>query len=595
MIRFVKDFISKIKSRESDPINEARVLMLFYLLLAHCIFALFLMGAYAYTHQIPQLIRASLILFFSGSLLIVLYWFNLWKILSHIILVLLTVLAVWANLLFFVKGVNAATLQYVWLASALGFYMHGSKWGWFYAIINITPVIIDAGFSNKDYFFLTSGPQVVARPIYVFVLIFDFCAIAFMHYFFFKAFNRNIETLTATKNQLNETNEQLNNTLQEVGQLSNSRMRFLSTMSHELRTPLNGVIGLTNVLLHQNPRKDQEETLAVLQFSAENLLILVNDILDFNKLDSEMVELERTAFNLSDLISNIYAATKLKAKEKHLFFKLDIADDLRNLTLIGDPTRLTQVLLNLLNNAIKFTEKGSVILTCSSINSDRETIKVRFIVEDTGIGIAESSQEGIFDEFVQASNSISRNYGGTGLGLPIVKKVLELYQSTIHVESSIGKGTKFTFDITFPYEEMVLSNQKDNSTIDKSSTDFSNLDVLVVEDNTVNIMVIKKTLNRLGIKPDVAENGRIALEILKNNDYDLILMDLYMPELDGYETTKRIRELENPKKSNVPIIAITATVNNQVLGEVLAVGMNGYLSKPFHPNDLFDELRKYVN
>ncbi|RYG03195.1 MAG: hypothetical protein EOO07_32155, partial [Chitinophagaceae bacterium] len=397
--------IRQITARETDPINKARVRMLIYLLLAYFFFGLLLMAAYAYTEQIPQLVRASFISLFSASLFVVLYFFGKWRTLSHGILMLITILGVWANLIFFVKGINAATLQYIWLAAALGFYMHGSRWGWFYTILNITPVILDAAFSSKGYFFLSSGPQVVARPIYIFVLTFDFFAISFLHYFFFKAFNRNITTLIETKNQLNKINGRLNITVDEIKQLSNTRMSFLSTMSHELRTPLNGVIGLTNVLLSQDPRKDQEETLSVLKFSAENLLALVNDILDFNKLESDVVELERTPFNLSTLIANIYASTKLNASEKQLDFQINIAQQLKEVTLIGDPTRLTQVLLNLLNNAIKFTEKGKVMLVCDVKNCTKQELQVSFVVEDTGIGIEESRQQEIFEEFIQASSS----------------------------------------------------------------------------------------------------------------------------------------------------------------------------------------------
>jgi len=591
----VRDFIARITARESDPINQARVQMLFYLLVAYFFFGLSLTAAYAYTGQVPQLIRASIISVLAVIFLYLLYNFNIWRLLSHIVLLLVTVLGVWANILIYVKGINAATLQYIWLACAFGFYMHGSRLGWMYAVVNIAPVLIDAAFFNKEYFFLGGGPQIVARPIYIYVLIYDFFAIAFLHYFFFKVFNKNIITLTETKNQLNDSNEKLNKTVDEIKELSNVRMRFLSTMSHELRTPLNGVIGLTNVLLHQEPRKDQEETLSVLKFSAENLLALVNDILDFNKLDSDVVELESTPFNLFDLVENIYATTELKASEKQLDFTFEVSESLHDLTLIGDPTRITQVLLNLLNNAIKFTEKGSVKLTCNELAFMGEEVKIRFVVSDTGIGIDESKQRGIFDEFVQASVSTTRNYGGTGLGLPIVKKVLELYGSAIEIDSSIGNGARFSFDIIFPYQKNATNDQETKTTGSAKISDMSKLRILVVEDNTINVMVIKKTLNRMEINPDVAENGRVALEMIAAKQYDLILMDLYMPEMDGYETTRMIRSIDDDNKANIPIIALTATVNNQVLDDVLQVGMNGYLPKPFHPDDLFEELRKYIN
>lgn len=591
---FTATLIQKIADRESDPMNRARVLMSFYLVLAYFLFAVILIGAYSYTNQTSQLIRAVVIAVFSLTFLLFLYYFNSWRVIFHFVLICITVLGVWANLLIFVNGINVPTVQYIWLASALGFYMFGYKWGWFYTIVNIIPVLIDASFSTKEYFFLSAGPQVIARPIYVFVITFGFISIAFLHFFFFKAFNRNIISLTRTKNKLNKTNEQLNKKVAEINQLSNARMNFLSTMSHELRTPLNGVIGLTNVLLLQDPRKDQEETLAVLQFSAENLLSLINDILDFNKLDSEMVELERIPFNLTNLISNIYSSTQFKAVEKRLHFILEIEDSLKNMTLVGDPTRLTQVLLNLINNSIKFTEQGEIKLNCSCRNLTDNHVKIRLSIADTGIGIAKNQQERIFDDFVQASGSTTRKFGGTGLGLSIVKKVLTLHKTKMHLTSTLGRGTTLSFDIVFPFQSALIPRTDEKSVSDLAALELGNLKILLVEDNAINIMVVTKILKRIGIKVDVAENGRLALDRIAVANYDLILMDLYMPELDGYETTKCIRQLADPKKSTTPIIAITATVNNKMLAEVIGVGMNGYLSKPFHPNDLFDELRKYV-
>jgi len=586
----ISNFTSKIKERETDPINQARALVLPYFLLGYFLLGILLAVCYLYTNQMPQFIRACLVCVSTVTLLIVLYFSNSWRIVSHFILMLITLLGVWANLFIYVHGVNAATLQYVWLASALGFYMHGSRWGLFYAGLNIIPILIDASFNQLDYFFFSQGPQVVAKPIYVLVLTFDFVVISFLHYYFFKSFNGNIVQLMETKDQLNAINEKLKITVDEIKELSNVRMNFLSTMSHELRTPLNGVVGLTNVLLHQHPRADQEETLAVLKFSAENLLTLVNDILDFNKLDSDVVELERIPFSLSGLVANIYAATKLKAAEKQLNFKVGIAEELKHISLIGDPTRLTQVLLNLINNAIKFTEKGSVSLTCDSLMFNGDTVKVKFIVADTGIGIDKESQEGIFNEFVQASKSITRNYGGTGLGLPIVKKVLKLHQSEIFVDSTVGGGANFSFCITFSYTTVL--HESDIASDKLALPNLSEFNVLVVEDNSVNVMVVRKILSRLHINPEVADNGSEAIKLIEKNSYDLILMDLYMPVLDGYETAKMIRGMTNLTKASTPIIALTATVNNQVIDEVMKAGMNAYLSKPFHPDDLFAGIKK---
>jgi len=591
LANWVRTFVKTITERETDPINQARVRMLFYLLIAYAIFGLTLIFAYSYSYQLLKLIRASAIFFFSSLFLVFIYYANVWRLVAHAVLILLTLLGAWGNLLIFVQGINAATLQYIWLASALGFFMKGPKWGWFYSTINILPVFIDVAFTDKSYFLLEVNPEVVIRPVYIYVLAFDFFMITFLHYFFFKTYSKNFLTLTQTKNDLNETNRKLMDTIHDVKKLSNARMDFLSTMSHELRTPLNGVIGLTNVLLKQNPREDQEEMLSVLNFSAENLLTLVNDILDFNKLDSGKVELENTPFSLSDLVNNIYASLKIKAVEKNLDFNLQISDNLRNKLIAGDPTRLTQVLLNLVNNAIKFTERGFVNFSCKDIHHTKDIVKVQFIVEDSGIGIDKARHQNIFETFIQASVSTNRYYGGTGLGLSIVKKVLDLYQSEIVLESEPGEGAKFTFDIVFPY--YIIGDKTKEETIEHNAgSDLSHLKVLIAEDNMVNVLVLKKTLIQRDIKPDIAENGLQVLQMLQEKDYDIVLMDLHMPEMDGNEATKEIRNLKNKEKANTPIIALTATVNDIIIGEVFAAGMNDYLSKPFRSEDLFEKLEK---
>lgn len=581
--------------RETDPINQARVRMLFYILVAYAIFGLTLIFAYSYNFQLLKLIRASTIFFFASLFIAFIYYANVWRGVAHAVLILMTLLGGWGNLLIFVHGINAATLQYIWMASALGFYMKGPKWGWFYSTINILPVFIDVAFTDRTYFRLDVDPEVVVRPVYIYVLTFDFFIITFLHYFFFKTYSKNFLTLTQTKNDLNQTNRKLNEIIYDVKKLSNARMDFLSTMSHELRTPLNGVIGLTEVLLKQNPRKDQEETLSILRFSAENLLALVNDILDFNKLESSKVELENTLFNLDNLIRNIHASMLIKSEVKGLELNLFIDEDIEKRSMYGDPTRLTQVLVNLIDNAIKFTEKGFVNISCAIAERDNQRIRIDFVIEDSGIGIEENNQEKVFDSFIQASPSINRNYGGTGLGLSIVKRVLALHQSGISLKSLPGKGTRISFDIWF---ELARQNFEGNliGREEKpiSDIDFSDLKVLVAEDNLVNVYVLQQTLLQKDIRPDVAENGKKVVELLLEKDYDVILMDLHMPEMDGEEATKIIRSLNDGRKANIPIIALTAVVNDLIIENVIRNGMTDYVAKPFRPDDLFGKLQKVV-
>ncbi|WP_316838543.1 ATP-binding protein [Pedobacter gandavensis] len=584
----LKKFVNHIASFESDTIDQARIKLLLYILILYIPYTAILIIAYIYGGAAPHLIRVSIVFVNCLILLAAIYHFKIWKTASHIVLCSLT-LAVWSNVSFYVHGVNVETLQLIWFACALGFYMHGLKWGWFYSAINVLPVLVLTAGDHQNYFYLGAGPYTVSLLTYLFVIAYNFLWIIYMHHYFFKVFNNNIVNLTATKNELNELNEKLKTTLEDLQITSNARMDFLSTMSHELRTPLNGVIGISNALLLQNPRKDQAENLGVLKFSAENLLLLINDVLDFNKFDSNKAELECIPFDMNVLLKNNYSSIKLKAREKMLDLNLSISEDLKDKMLIGDPTRLTQVLLNLLNNAIKFTENGSVSMEVKTSKLSEQHIVLLFMIADTGIGIEAHKQQQIFEPFIQASSSTNRNYGGTGLGLPIVKKVLTMHNSTIKMESTPDVGTKFSFEISFNYQ---ASDPDNTDQLTNNGKELAHLKVLVAEDNPINILVIKKTLEQWNIHPVVAENGKIAVQKVVQQEFDIVLMDLYMPEMDGYLAAAAIRELTDPRKANVPIIALTADVNNSVAMKVKQSGMNDCLSKPFDPNDLFQKLKK---
>lgn len=587
LLQPIKAFVTRLANRETDTINQARVKMLTYILILYLPYTAILICAYSLGGETQHLIRVSSVFVICILLISIIYFTRAWKLASHVVLCCLT-LAVWSNISFYARDINVETLQFIWFASALSFYMHGLRWGWFYSAINMLPVLIYFVVDDKNYLYTGSGPYGVTSATHLFVTAYNFLWIIYMHYYFFKTFNRNFISLTSTKNELKALNEKLKTTLADLKTTSDARMDFLSTMAHELRTPLNGVIGISNALLLQNPREDQEENLAVLKFSAENLLLLINDVLDFNKFDSDKVELENIPFNLTELIKNNYSSLKLRAREKMLDLNLSIADNLQDRIVFGDPTRLTQVLLNLLHNAIKFTENGSVSLFLNFISSTENQITVRFIIEDTGIGIAPHKQKTIFDPFMQASTSTNRNYGGTGLGLPIVKKVLTMYNSSINMTSTPGVGTKFFFDIDFRYQ--TTGGQPD---IKSASTepDLTDIRVLVAEDNPVNILVMKKTLEQWGIYPTIAENGSIALQKLKNDDFDIVLMDLYMPVMDGYQTATAIRKMNNKAKAAIPIIALTATVSDDIAEKVKEAGMNDYLSKPFDPKHLLNKLK----
>lgn len=369
-----------------------------------------------------------------------------------------------------------------------------------------------------------------------------------------------------------------------------AKSQFLSTMSHEIRTPMNAVIGFTHLLLQQNPRPEQMEYLNILKFSAENLLVLINDILDFSKIEAGKIEFEEVDFNVLSLLENIRSGILQKANEKGIILKLNVGNDV-NTTVVGDPVRLGQILTNLISNAVKFTETGKVTLSAAISAREDERVTIDFRVEDTGIGIPADKFENIFDSFTQATSDTTRKYGGSGLGLTITKRLLELQQSSIHVESEPGKGSVFYFSLNLRVSDKHLTEQTNGTATNHFNLKGTKL--LIVEDNHINVLLMKNFMKQWEVQYDLAENGLVALEKVQANDYDLVLMDLQMPEMDGYEATSRIRQLPEEKYKQLPIIALTASAMMDIKDIAFTVGMNDYISKPFSPAELYSKIASY--
>lgn len=364
--------------------------------------------------------------------------------------------------------------------------------------------------------------------------------------------------------------------------------QFLANMSHEIRTPMNAIIGFANLLLKEKDRftPEQRKYINAIHNSGENLLVIINDILDFSKIESGKFELENVDFVLPQVVSNVLHLFKHKAVEKDIKLLHEIAKDVPP-NLVGDPVRLNQVLVNLINNAIKFTEKGHVKLKVEKLKKNDGKALIRFSVQDTGIGIPSDKLETIFDSFTQASSDTTRKYGGTGLGLTIVKTIVELQEGEISVQSQLGEGATFTIDLPFEVSQKSGKPVKQEET--SGFEEISNLKgvkVLMAEDNEINQELAKFIFEDLGWDLDIAENGLVALEKLKKNKYDIVLMDIQMPEMDGYQATLKIRNEFDPPLSEIPIMAITAHALKSEVQKCLDAGMDDYISKPFQVEEL---------
>jgi len=370
------------------------------------------------------------------------------------------------------------------------------------------------------------------------------------------------------------------------------KTEFLATMSHEIRTPLNAIIGMSNVMLMAKPRADQKENLDVLKFSANNLMAIVNDVLDFNKIEAGKVVFEKNKFNLIEVLENICGSEKIKAEQKGLEFAVKFDPLLKSKTLIGDPTRLGQILFNLISNAIKFTKTGNIWVKASFYQNQDKNVTVNFVVKDTGIGIDQRNLESIFEPFTQESITTTRQYGGTGMGLAIVKRLLELQGLQMYVTSKVGRGSEFSFSMDFPVAS--ATDGVEDRSLPTSSDDLRHLKMLIAEDNPVNVLLMKKLLSKWKIKPVIANNGQHVIEIARDHNFDIILMDLQMPVMNGFDAALEIRKLPDPKKALTPIIALTAAALYDIKDQILSAGMNDYVSKPFKPEELLEKIQSLV-
>ncbi|MCM4155902.1 ATP-binding protein [Gramella sp. AN32] len=400
--------------------------------------------------------------------------------------------------------------------------------------------------------------------------------------------------LRARANELlQKKNSELTVAKENAEKASMAKAQFLSTITHELRTPLYAVTGLTHLLLEESPTESQKEHLNSLKFSGEYLLSLINNILDLNKLEANKVEIVDSTFNLEKRISDVLIALKNSADERNTQLHLNFDKRIPK-KLVGDPLKISQILINLIGNSIKFTENGNIWISVIRMKQDKKNIYLQFEVKDDGEGIGKEKQKSIFENFTQGSTQINRKFGGTGLGLSIVKNLLTLLNSEIQLESELGQGSKFSFDLKFTAAEVdELAEADTPALVDESTLTndmMKNKHILVVEDNKINQMITRKILEKNDVICDVADNGSIAVEKVQNNKFDLILMDIHMPGISGIEATILIRKFNQ----DIPIIALTAVTLDENLDEFYLNGFNDIIPKPYKTEEFFHKINKYL-
>ncbi|MGB4398813.1 MAG: ATP-binding protein [Daejeonella sp.] len=572
--------LTKVLDSEPDNLNKARISIIFAIIIFTLLKCAVALPAGWVHNQDLQVTRVIIFLVLFIFLLKILLIDKRYAHKVGLVMIWAGLSLSWTNVFLTAQSINIITIQVVVTVILSSFYLLNWRGAMLYSFVSVLPIIVLMAFSEGIYL-SNIKPVELASPAYEIIVILNFLTIVVAHFLYYQALNKNV----VEKELLNK---QLQQAVRDANQAVQSKADFLSTMSHELRTPLNSVIGMTQLLMNSPYNEEQLDNLKIVNFSAMNLHMLIKDILDFNKLESDKLSLETININLYALVNDICSGMRFQAEDKGLDLVVNIDDSIKAHQVFSDPTRLTQVIHNLLANAIKFTHIGSVTLSLSVIESNSDSIKVQFSVADSGIGIEKQQQQLIFDAFTQASSSTTRKFGGTGLGLTIVKRLLKLFNSDIILKSNVGEGSEFFFEITFltagEINEALLLDRK-------VEYDLGNLKVLVVEDNPINSLLIKKIFSNWNSEPEFASNGYEAIDKVEACYFDVILMDIHMPLLDGYATSKLIRNMPDKSKSCVPILALTASVSSDLCVKIRDAGMNDYINKPFNSDDLYRKLK----
>lgn len=398
---------------------------------------------------------------------------------------------------------------------------------------------------------------------------------------------RNNQIKLKTNDLLQTKNKELQAARDGAVQAMEAKTNFLSTVSHELRTPLYAVTGLTHLLLDENPSENQKEHLKALKFSGDYLLNFINDILQINKIDADKLEPLNIQLNLKRVLQEVIDSLKQSAKERNTEITLQYDEDIPG-HLMSDPIKLSQIFMNLVGNALKFTKDGEVKVIAKLLKKVDDDVTIYFEVEDNGIGISKEMQESIFEGFEQGSIQINREYGGTGLGLTIVKSLLGLFNSKIELESELGNGSSFFFEIVAKSKDTLVDEI--SFEISEKDYDFKGLHMMIVEDNKINQVITKKMLSKKEITSDIASNGTDAIELARNNTYDGILMDIHMPGISGEEATIEIRKFD----IKTPIIALTAISLDDSLESFYAAGVDDVVTKPFKPEVFYQKIGENI-
>lgn len=584
------NIINRYKDKYTALINDTRVplmqsrirILTFGLLLLMSLTLVVLLSSIA-RHNITTVIRLVILLVTMSYALYILIEKANWKLSGHIFLLSLCIF-IWTNLIFYSTGINLVTLQISLIIISSSFYILGKNWGILYSLSNVLPISLHLIATRLQNGRVSITPMQINSNSFLLALIVNFGILVVMHHEFFKSFYQ-------SHHKERELNSQLQEALKEAQAATRLRSDFLSSMSHELRTPLHAVIGMINVLSIENPRKDQEENLAILRFSAENLLALINDTLDFSKMNEDKVVLNQSAFNMQPLLQNIHSSFKSKAEQKGLDLRLKTDFESASLYVNGDQNRLTQILNNLISNAVKFTDTGGrVEMSVTTVFRTSENIVLLFAIKDSGIGIPKNKQEIIFEPFLQANNNVTKRYGGTGLGLAIVKRLIILHKSELKLISEENTGSVFSFELRYELAGPAELPEEEKPAVSAAAKEISSLNILIAEDNIINIMLLKKILDQWDCNYSLSKNGQEALDMVKTGGFDVVLMDIHMPVMDGFEASRHIRELPDPNISKIKIIALTASSDVDIQQSFNFTYLDDYLLKPFSPSLLKEKL-----